>query len=120
MRLTIFLKDCPIECVSELVCDQEEADTKLFLCTKLVEALEVSAAGISTMDYDTAIYALYFALKISIPKYIEIGTKDRRRCIDIGNVVSETRRKVFLALPLIGLQEMIIPAPLAESVKLKH
>ena len=60
-------------------------------------------ACISTVELDIARYALYLkycnVLTISIPMYIEIGTGDRRRCIDIRNVVSEIREKVCLALP---------------------
>ena len=97
----LSLKDGLIECVSELICDQEKADTKVFLCTKHAELLGVSAACISTMNSDIAIYALYFALQISVPMYIEIRTSDRRRCIDIRNVVSEIREEVCLALPAL-------------------
>ena len=58
----LILKDGLIKCVSELICDQEEADTKVFLCTKHAESFEVSAACISTVDSDIAIYAdFYFA-----------------------------------------------------------
>ena len=58
----LSLKNDLIDCVSELVCDQEEADTKVFLCTKHAEALGVSAACVSTVDSDIAIYTLYFPL----------------------------------------------------------
>ena len=56
----LSLKDGLIKCVSELVCDQEEADTNVFFCSK--HALVVSPVCISTVDSDIAIYALYFAL----------------------------------------------------------
>ena len=35
------LKNGLTECASELICDQDEADTKMFLCTKHTEALGV-------------------------------------------------------------------------------
>ena len=54
----LSLEDGLIECVSELVCDQEEADTKVFLCTKHAEVLGVLASCISTVDSDIAIYVL--------------------------------------------------------------
>ena len=58
----LSLKNCLIECVSELPCDQEEAYTKVFLCTKDVEALGASDTCISIVNSDIAIYALYFPL----------------------------------------------------------
>ena len=58
----LSLKTDLIDCVSELVCDQEEADAKVFLCTKHAEALGVSPPCISTVDSDIAICALYFPL----------------------------------------------------------
>ena len=52
----LSLKDDLIKCVSESAFDQEEADTKNFLCTKHSEALGFWAACISTVDFDIAIY----------------------------------------------------------------
>ena len=66
-------------------------------------------------------YTRFFTLQISIPMYIEIGISDRRRCIDIWNVVSEIRKEACLALPaFIQLQELIIRAPFMRSLKLKR
>ena len=77
---------------------------------------------ISILQY-TAIYCniWFFTLQILIPMYYEISTSDRRRYIDICNVVSETRKEDFLALPVfILLQKLITRAPFTESVKLKR
>ena len=52
----LSLKDGLTEWLSTLVRDQEETETKLFLCTKHAEVLEVLA--------DITIYALYCALQI--------------------------------------------------------
>ena len=90
----LSLKDGLIKCVFELVCDQKEADTKVILCTNLAAALRVSTACISTVNSDIAIYALYFAMQISIPMYIKIGTSDRRRCIDVRNEIALENRFV--------------------------
>ena len=38
---------------------------------------------------------LCFANTTFIPIYIEIGTSDRRNCIDLRNVVSEIREEVY-------------------------
>lgn len=48
------------------------------------------------MDSNIAIYTFYFALEILIPMYVDTGTSDRRRCIDIRNVVSEVIEEVLL------------------------
>ena len=55
----LSLKDGLIECVSELIFDQEEADTKVFLCTKNADARGISAAWISTVDSNISIYAVF-------------------------------------------------------------
>ena len=52
----LSLKDGLTEWLSTLVRDQEETETKLFLCTKHAEVLEVLV--------DITIYALYCALQI--------------------------------------------------------
>ena len=61
----LILKDGLIKCVSELIYDQEETDTKVFLCTKHAELLEVSAACVSTVDSDIAIYAVFYFANIN-------------------------------------------------------
>ena len=61
----LILKDGLIKYVSELIGDQEEDDTKVYLCTKHAEALEVSAACISTVGSDIAIYAVIYFVNIN-------------------------------------------------------
>ena len=67
----------------------KKADTKVILCTKLAAARGVSTACISTVNSDIAIYAMYFAMQISIPMYNKIGISDRRRCVDQGLIQKE-------------------------------
>ena len=65
------------------------------------------------------IYFFFLFFQISIPMYVKICTNDRRRCINIRNVVSEVRKYICLVLTALhSLQEMIISAPFTESVKL--
>ena len=93
----------------------------MFLCTKHIEALRVSAACISTVDSNNAIYMLYFAPQISIPTYIEIATCDRQRCLDIRNIVSEIREEFCLALSALhSFTGNNYTAPFTELVKLKR
>ena len=116
----LILKDGLIECVSELISDQEEADTKVF-CVLSTQKHLGSRLLVCQQWIPILQYTWFFTLQISIPMYIEIGTSDRRRCIDICNVVSEIRKEVFLALPaFIRLRELITRAPFTESVKLKR
>ena len=58
----LSLKNGLLDCASELVFNQEKADTKVFLSTKQAEAFGVLAACISIVDLDIAIYMLYFLL----------------------------------------------------------
>ena len=51
-------------------------------------SIGVSASWISTVDFDIAIYKLHFALQISIPMCIGIGTSDWEMHIYIQNVIS--------------------------------
>ena len=59
-----IIKDGLIKCVSDLICDQEEADTKVFLCTKHAEAFGVSAACTSAVDSDITICAVFYFANI--------------------------------------------------------
>ena len=70
----------------------------MLLYTKHAEAMAASTACGSSVDADVAIYVLYFVLQISIPMYIRICTSDRRRCMNIQNIINEIREEVFLVL----------------------
>ena len=113
----LSLKDGLIEFVSEVIWNEEKANTKVFLCTKHSEALGVSVACISIVDSYIAIYALYFTLKISIPMYIEIGTSNQRRCIAIRNVAGEIIAEVCLVFP--AFYSFTGTAPFTETVKMQ-
>ena len=97
----LTLNDGLVESALEFDCDQEEADTKVFLCCKHAETYGASAVCISTVDSDIPLYAMYFASQIEIPIYIEIGTNERRRCIDINNIVGKLGVDVCMALPAL-------------------
>ena len=62
----LSLKNGLIDCVSELVCDQGEADAEVFFCTKHAEAIGVLPPYVSAVDSDIAIYVLYFPLQIFV------------------------------------------------------
>ena len=81
----------------ELHTDQEEADTKVFLCAKHCS----TPCCISTVDTDIAIYAVYFSQFIQTKMFIEIGVRDRKRILNVENIVINLGEKVSKALPAL-------------------
>ena len=53
-----------------LATNQEETDTKVFLCAEHAQASGFTPAGIETVDIDIPIYAFYFNSHLSIHLYI--------------------------------------------------
>ena len=88
----LSLKNGLIDCVSKLICDQEEANTKGFLYTKHAEALGVSATWYFNSRFGYCNIRTVFSFV-----NIETRTSDRWREIDVKNVISEIREKVCLA-----------------------
>ena len=80
--IRLILKDGLIKCVSELICDQEEADTKAFCVLSTQKHLE-SRLLVFQQCISSLQYTRFFTLQILVLMYIEIGISDRRRCIDI-------------------------------------
>ena len=60
--------------VPELQSEQEEANTKMYLCAQFSSTLGFQSVKIITVDSDVAILALYFASKIKTHIYLEMGT----------------------------------------------
>ena len=81
--------------------DQEEADTKIFLCAAHAATLGKEKALITTVDSDVALYACYFESRIPISLYVSIGVKERRRVIDVNEIVSEIGEECCSALPAL-------------------
>jgi hypothetical protein len=73
---------------------QEEADTKVSLCANH-ESSMVPYVYISTVDTDITIYAMLVGIKI----FVKIGTGNRKRIFDIGDICLELGEDVCRALP---------------------
>ena len=87
----------------QLATDQEEADTKVFLCTKHA-SLEFSTTSICILivDSDIGIYVLYFQNQFpNIRMYIQTGTGIRRRILDIKSMSQELEVDCCRALPAL-------------------
>ena len=81
---------------------QEEADTKVFICTKhAVDCHNSSSACINTVETDISIYAIYFSQKIDVEIYVKTGVKERTRVLKISNVALELGKDVCQALPAL-------------------
>ena len=85
----------------ELETEQEEADTKVFLCCAHAASAGLNDVCISTVDTDIAIYALYFNDKISVRIIVQIGVGSRKRLLDIDDITSELGEKCCAALPAL-------------------
>ena len=79
----IWVENNVVLCVEEelLFTEQEEADTKVFLCVKHSVLLGVDMMTVSTVDTDIVIYSLFFCSDSDVSLYIEIGVAERRRTI---------------------------------------
>ena len=71
------------------------------MCKPCSRVWSVESVCISTVDTDIFVYALFFSSKISTSIFIQLGVGDRRRVIDIGNIVSELGVDLRLALPAL-------------------
>ena len=87
--------------VLELKTNQEEADTKMFLCAAHVQGSETVC--IHTVDSDIAIYAMYFQERLRSSLYIKIGTGSHSRTIDVMEVTRVLGRKICRALPALKI-----------------
>ena len=64
------------------VSNQEEADTKVFLSAKVAQEMGCDDAVMYTAASDVAILALYYASKLSINIFVQIGTGSNIRIVD--------------------------------------
>lgn len=60
--------------------NQEEADTKMFLCCQhAVHRIQNPNICISTVDSDVGMLAIYFKSRLHCNLFVEIGSKGKRR-----------------------------------------
>ena len=81
--------------------DQEEAGTKMFLCSQHAKSRGMTSVCINAMDSDIALYALYFKDEIEVNMDINIGVTHRKRIIIVSNIALEIGRNCCLALPAL-------------------
>lgn len=85
----------------DLSTDQEEADTKVFLCAKHAGENGEDNVCITTVDSDIGIYTLYFYNVINIRMYIRIGVGNKKRVLDIREIAGAVGLNVCSALPAL-------------------
>ena len=91
---------CAVE-VGVLSSKQEEADTKVFLCSKHAEQCRNENICIVTVDSDIAIYGVYFAHKFNSNIYIDIGVGKSKRILDVKAIFSNIGSSIAQALPAL-------------------
>ena len=76
-----------LTCVPELALhsNQEEADTKAFLCASFASDLGFEKVRIVTVDSDMGILALYHQQQIQAKLLLEIGTGSNLKILDISS-----------------------------------
>ena len=79
-----------------LCSNQEEADTKMFLCCQhATQPDENVNICISTVDSDVAILAVYYKERIRCNLYVEIGSKGKKRILAISNIYDSLKYNVL-------------------------
>ena len=87
--------------IEELKCSQEEADTKIFFCCQHASVLGFQKATIITVDSDVALYAIHFSITLDIQLFVQIGTKQKTRILDITAIKENLGEPVSRCLPAL-------------------
>lgn len=74
-----------IDPVPELESQQEEADTKMFLCAAHASSWGYESVKIVTVDSDVAILSIYYQKRLDLSIYLEMGTGTKTKLFDIKN-----------------------------------
>ena len=84
--------------VNELASNQEEADTKMFLCMKFAFTHGFESTCIVTVDSDVGILALFFSNRCDdVNVFVRVGTKSNTRILNISS--SDIPTEIKEALP---------------------
>ena len=82
--------------------NQEEADTKMFLCCQHAAQLNQNVnICISTVDSDAAILAIYYEEQISCHFFVEIRIKWKKRILSISKIHESLSQQMSSALPAL-------------------
>ena len=86
----------------DLCSNQEEADTKMFLCcnhaTQLIPHPNIC---VSTVDSDVAILAVYYKAQIPCNLFVQIGIKGNKRILAISKIFDCIGEQLAVALPAL-------------------
>ncbi|CAB4012350.1 Hypothetical predicted protein [Paramuricea clavata] len=86
----------------DLSSDQEEADTKMFLCClHAIRYFSCENICIFTVDSDLAILAIYYKNYIPCNLFVEIGSKAKKRIIRIARISETIGKELSDALPAL-------------------
>ena len=86
---------------TNLSSNQEEADTKVFLCAKHAESFGFQSVVIVTVDTDIAVYSIYFQQFLEVELFVKIGNGNDKRLLKIANISSELGKYLCAALPVL-------------------
>ena len=87
---------------ASLCSNQEEADTKMFLCCQHATQPDRKVnICISTVDSDVAILAAYYKERIHCNLYVEIGSKGKKRILTISKIHESLGEGMSNALPAL-------------------
>ena len=85
-----------------LFSDQEEADTKMFLsCQHAIQQFSCEDICISTVDSDVGILAIYYRDRINCNLFVETGSKDHKRILNISKISDTIGKEMSNALPAL-------------------
>ena len=74
---------------TNLSSNQEEADTKIFLCAKHSESFGFQPVVIVTVDTDVTVYSTYFQQFLEVELFVKIGNGKNKHLLKIANISSE-------------------------------
>ena len=81
--------------------NQEEADTKVFLCAKHAESFGFQSVVIVTVDTDIAVYSIYFQQFLEAELFVKISNGKDKRLLKIVNISSKLGKDLCAALPAL-------------------
>lgn len=82
--------------------NQEEADTKMFLCCQhAVHQFFSENVCISTVDSDVGVLAIYYKDRIRCNLFVEIGSRSKRRILSISLISENIGKEMSDALPAL-------------------
>lgn len=99
----IWLENGKIETAKEpsLATNQEEADTKVFLCVKHSAMVNARSICIATVDTDIAIYSIFFKPYLDVPMFLQIGVGDRKKVVSVSEIYDQVGGDMASALPAL-------------------